>query len=141
MPQLQLAQKFVPEPTARWGQFISLTDLPPMMEQAIERLRELSQLPDNWDGYGSPKITQEAKQSVMGLLACMRSYAIPSIRLDPVSGGGVQFEWEIGLRALEIEVLPDGSVEYLVAEGQNMKEDALNNPATLPLLLQWLMRC
>lgn len=141
MPQVQLAQRYSAEPTARWGQFIPLTDLSPSMGLAIERLRELSSLPENWDGYGSPPLTQFAKLSTMGLLAAMRSYAIPSMRLDPVSGGGLQFEWEIGPRGLEVEVLPDGSVGYLIVEGANMQEGALTDQFTLIVLLRWLMRC
>lgn len=42
MPELQLAQNFVAEPTARWGQFIPLIDLSPMLENAIGRLRAIS---------------------------------------------------------------------------------------------------
>lgn len=77
----------------------------------------------------------------MALFGCMRSYAIPSMRIDPVSGGGVQLEWGIGARSLEIEILPDGSVEYLVVEGKDMLEGAVNDQTMLRLLLRWLMRC
>ena len=129
------------EPTARWGQFIPLIDLPMMLAQAIGRIRELSQLPDDWNGYGSPRLTEAAKQSAMALLSLLRSYATPSMRIDAVSGGGLQFEWEIGLRTLEIEILPDGTVEYLVADGDNMLEGAINDQSMLIGLLRWLMRC
>jgi hypothetical protein len=112
-----------------------------MLDQAIGRLRELSQLPDDWDGYGSPRVTAAAKRSAIALLAELRTYAIPGMHLDAVPGGGVQFEWAIGPRALEIEILPDGALEYLVAEADAMLEGSLNDPSTLLVLLRWLMRC
>ena len=137
----ELAQPLTSGPSARWSEVIPLTDLPPMLDQAISRLRELSQLADNWDGYGSPRITEAAKRSAIALLAELRSYAIPGMHLDGVPGGGLQFEWEIGPRALEIEILPDGALEYLVAERDDMLEGVLNDPSTLLVLLRWLMRC
>jgi hypothetical protein len=121
-----------------WNEVLPLTDLPPML---IDRLRELSQLGDDWDGYASPRITEPAKQSAVKMLSAMRSYAaMPSMQLDPVSGGGLQFSWEIGTRGLEVEILPDGAVEYLVADGDDMVEGALNDLATLLRLLRWLLR-
>lgn len=132
-----LARSFTSEPAA-WNEVLPLTDLPSLL---VDRLRELSLLGDDWDGYGSPRITEPAKQAAVKLLSVMWSYSgIPSMRLDPVSGGGLQFAWEIGTRGLEVEILPDGAVEYLVADGDDMVEGALNDPATLLHLLRWLLR-
>jgi len=132
-----LARSFTTEPAA-WNEVLPLTDLPSVL---VERLRELSLLGDDWDGYGSPRITEPAKQMAVTLLSVMWSYSgIPSMRLDPVSGGGLQFAWEIGTRGLEVEILPSGSVEYLVVDGDDMVEGPLNEPATLLHLLRWLLR-
>lgn len=132
-----LARSFTSEPAA-WNEVLPLTDLPSVL---VDRLRELSLLSDDWDGYGSLPITEPAKQVAVKLLSVMWSYSgIPSMRLDPVSGGGLQFAWEIGTRGLEVEILPNGSVEYLVADGDDMVEGALNEPATLLHLLRWLLR-
>jgi hypothetical protein len=141
MPQLQRAKKWNAESAAPWGQFISLMDLSPMLQQAIARLRELIQLPDDWDGYGSPRVTQVAQQRAMELLSEMRSYAIPSMRIDAVPGGGLQFDWRIGRREIELEVLPDGNVEYLASEGANSHEGSVLDETVVQQLLQWLMEC
>ena len=136
----QFAQIHAEEPEDRWEEYTPLTDLPPMHARAIRRMQELSRLPDDWDGYGSPRVSAPARRSAMGTLSLLRSYAIPSMRIDAVSGGGLQFEWEIGSRTLEIEFLPDGSVEYLVADGDEMQEGPVNDRSALLFLLRWLMR-
>lgn len=131
------ARSFTSEPSA-WNEVLPLTDLPSML---VDRLRELSLLGDDWDGYGSPRITEPAKQTAVNMLSSMQSYAtMPNMQLDPVTGGGLQFAWEIGTRGLEIEILPNGAVEYLVADGDDMVEGALNDSATLVRLLRWLLR-
>jgi hypothetical protein len=134
------ARTFTAEPSS-WDEVLPLTDLPPTVDNAVSRLRALSLFADNWDGSGSPHITKAAKQSAVALLLVMRPYAeMPAMQLDPVSGGGLQFSWEIGPRALEVEILPNGAVECLAADGDDMIEGPLNGPPALIGLLRWLLR-
>lgn len=135
-----LARPFPRDPSS-WNQVIPLTDLSPSLDQAVDRLHELSLLGDDWDGYGSPRITTSARETAFALLSTMRSYAaMPSMQLNPVSGGGLQFAWEFGPRGLEVEVLPNGCVEVLAVDGDQMTEGALEDPRRMLELLQWLLR-
>lgn len=52
----------------------------------------------------------------------------------------MQMEWQLGPRGLEIEILPDGAMQYLVA----MREETLEGPleeGMLEPLFRWLMQC
>jgi hypothetical protein len=41
---------------------------------------------------------------------------MPAAQIGPVSGGGLGIEWRLGERDLNLEILPDGIIEYLKAE-------------------------
>jgi hypothetical protein len=57
-------------------------------------------------------VLEEARR----LLAEMEPYVMPTAHIGPVSGGGLGIEWRLGGRDLNLEILPDGSIEYLKAE-------------------------
>ena len=83
----------------------------------LERLQAISELTDNWDGYGSP--APEA-QTLIAALEVLRQFipasvATPSVA--PTTTGGIQFEWHQGGWDIEIEVFPDGRA---VAWGENL---------------------
>jgi len=44
------------------------------------------------------------------------AFDLPTAHIGPVSGGGLGIEWRNGDRDLSLEILPDGSIEYLKAE-------------------------
>jgi hypothetical protein len=44
------------------------------------------------------------------------AYDLPTAHIGPVSGGGLGVEWRNGDRDLNLEILSDGSIEYLKAE-------------------------
>lgn len=85
------------------------------------RLRELSLYGPNWDSYDSPPPTAKAIQLTTGLLLWARIHSrdMPRPHLVPVSGGGIQLEWQLGSRELELEVLPDGYVEFLAVNDED----------------------
>jgi hypothetical protein len=51
---------------------------------------------------------------------------LPVPQIGPVPGGGIQIEWHVAERELAIEVLPNGSVEFLPVEGEAMNEGPLS---------------
>ncbi|MGL4550678.1 MAG: hypothetical protein ACRC33_05785 [Gemmataceae bacterium] len=106
---------------------------------AIIRLVSLQKLPPDWDTYGSPQVKTVAVYNAILILVAASKLGASAPRLGPVSGGGVQVEWDIGERGLELECLPGGTREYLKVEGGVMTEAAFN-PAEIPGLVSWVMQ-
>ena len=104
---------------------------------SVLRLRNL---PQSWDTYGSPRLQYGAQESAADLIALLALDEPPLPHVSPVPGGGVQFEWEFRNRALEIEILADGTMEFLaVAEDGFMTEGPLAYTHTqVPRLIRWL---
>lgn len=101
----------------------------------------IATLKQNWDGEGGQPIQQRVLSLAGELLLPLARLQPPTPRIAPVLGGGIQFEWEVAGRELEVEIMPDGSVEYLTADGESTQEGSLPD---LPIgeirnLVQWLM--
>lgn len=80
--------------------------------------------------------------------ACLMSLPadIPAPIIVPVPGGGVQFEWQLATRELEIEFCPGGRVEYLAVredetadEGELSAANAMGIYALLGFLREWML--
>jgi len=80
---------------------------------AADMVAKLNALTDNWDEEGSPRIRPEIVTKAVEVLCKLSSAIEPMSHACPVPGGGLQLEWQLPDRYLEIEVFPDGSVEYL----------------------------
>ncbi len=94
---------------------------------ARERLKQLSNLPENWNGYGSPTIHTDVIEHALSLLSELAKMGMPEPKIVPVSGGGIQFEWMQPMSEVEIEILPDKSIQYLVEDSKGaMLEDQVN---------------
>ena len=88
----------------------------PWLAEAHRSVSRLALLPDNWDGEGSPALKPVVLDEALRLLAEIEPYEMPMAHIGPVSGGGLGIEWRLGERDLNLEILPDGSIEYLKAE-------------------------
>ncbi|MGH7825502.1 MAG: hypothetical protein ACREQ7_10070 [Candidatus Binatia bacterium] len=119
---------------------VPLEILSPRQAEAIRRLGELVKLPHNWDSYGSPPPTRVAVETVVELLLRIDNRNLPAARVVPVSGGGVQLEWCVPGRELQLEVSGDGTAQYLKIEnGRPTKEEEITPTSNqLRLLLTWL---
>jgi hypothetical protein len=112
--------------TSHWVETIPLYGGMEWLLSAANALANLSTLPDNWDGAGSPPIAPEVITKAIDVLCRFRSAVEPMSHVSPVPGGGLQLEWHLRDRYLEIEVFPDESVEYLLeARGQAPEEGTL----------------
>jgi hypothetical protein len=126
---------------AQFGRILPLFMAAPEFAESLRTISELANLPDNWDSYGSPRLKSSAVQRAVEVLVAARSSYAPAPRIAAVSGGGLQIEWEMGARELEIEVLPDGSIEILMVEGEMMIESpapAEQVNSIVPTFLHWL---
>lgn len=93
------------------------------LKDAQDELHKLKELPENWDSYGSSRIKDKAVKTTANLLVDTAKFGMPKPYIFPVSGGGLQLEWQQGNKELEIEILPNGKIEYLkVNENGEMEE-------------------
>ncbi|HEY9833366.1 MAG TPA: hypothetical protein V6D26_22630 [Stenomitos sp.] len=121
---------------------IPLSKLSPWQLNTIRGIAKLANLPDNWDGYGSSKIQQKALETAFHLVLAIQLEEPPTPHISPVPGGGIQLEWQTSTRELELEILPDGSIEFLtVLEGNDIEEDCLplDRVGEAQRLIYWLM--
>lgn len=96
------------------------------LQPALERLEEFKMLREDWDSYGAVPISAIAISGARELAAEIISKHALSIRpagyafnVVPTPDGGVQLEWDIDARHLEIAVSPQGSLAYLFATTRN----------------------
>jgi hypothetical protein len=89
-----------------------------------DRLAHLAALGDNWDSFGSPPVTAAALalarrviERGVSILEEAGSVSPDPYHVAPIPGGGVQIEWRIEDRGLEVDVLPDGRIDITRAEG------------------------
>jgi|SRR6266404_1159264 len=95
------------------------------IREVAAKLDFIAGLRHNWDGEQGKPIEPRILAIASELLLPLSRFQPPVPRIAPVLGGGIQFEWEVAGRSLEIEILPDGSVEYLTAEGDRIEEGSL----------------
>lgn len=86
------------------------------LAEAHRSISRLAPLPENWDREGSPAPKPVVLDAAFRVLSEIESYEMPTAHIGPVSGGGLGIEWRLGERDLNLEILPDGSIEYLKAE-------------------------
>jgi hypothetical protein len=91
----------------------------------LKEVAKLARLPANWDGYGSPPVTEHAVRTAIDLLRAVEGGAVPAPHVCPVTGGGLGILWQASARRLEIEIVPDGSVEYAALTREGGEEHAI----------------
>jgi hypothetical protein len=125
----------------QWIRVTRLSEAPSWLQSALATVRRLAELPANWDGYGSPALPSRVVERATQLLTFLEWDELPVPQIGPVSGGGIQIEWHVADRELEIEILPDGSVEFLTVEGEAMHEGPLtvDRPDLSRALVRWVM--
>lgn len=142
MPATARSRKLPNPSETQWGAITPLlaeADL--WLRPAQRKISELAQLPENWDSYGSRSIQPAAIKQAADLIAYLSKFNLPSPHIFPVSGGGIQLEFEQGGRELEIEILPDGSLEFLkVDEKGEMQEGKVlsGSEPEIRRLVYWL---
>lgn len=135
-----------PAATIQWTGVLTLSpsttgDLA-YIQNIQESLDRIAELPRNWDQEGGEPIGQRVLSIANELLLPLARLQPPIPRIAPVLGGGLQFEWRAGPRELEIEILPDGSVEYLTIDGAQTQEGLLPDlpKQAVMSLVEWLMQ-
>lgn len=81
-------------------------------EKLFDELAELRDLEVNWDTYGSARISRAALNVAGEVVRVLTRKVAAAAFIAPISGGGIQFEWEKGELLFELEIRPDGRVFY-----------------------------
>ncbi len=116
------------------------------LSSALHRIRQISELPENWDSYGSTKVTSKALEASKTVLYQLHEEVLPDPFICPVPGGGIQFEWEVGTRELELEFMPNGSIEFLTVDKaaanleDGMMEGVVDGFSSVVVLSNWLLQ-
>ncbi len=127
-------------------------EMPPWLFDVLPRLKELASLQENWDSYGSPppsprlmgdalEIVQRAERLLEYLRA--QQAAMPTPSIVPLSGGGIQIEWQTPVKELELEFFerrPTVALAVNIATGETT-EGAFDagDCDMVSDLLAWLM--
>lgn len=144
----ELKPVFEPLPSAQWQRVTTLAGSPAWAVDAYRAISRLAELPSGWDTQASPPLQESAKDSASRVIEELERYdELPSPHIAPTVGGGLGIEWHHGPRELDVEILPDGSMEYLKTEvraiGGYQMEDGQVSPNSLReelrKLARWLM--
>ena len=119
-------------------------DCPPSwFPEAWRQLEAIAGLPDGWDSHGAPAPDREKVAAAARLLVCLGEGAdLPKPHINPTRSGGVQFEWEIGDRYFELEVMSQDEAAYLFCDDAAHVEEtgSLFGNQSLDAVLDYLQK-
>jgi len=114
---------------------------PKWLAKAKYDLDRIMALPENWDSYGSPSIPEVLYKNAENFLRSLEVEDIEPPFIAPVSGGGIQFEWQNKTRELEIEFVQSNVFGYLKIIGDEPVDEgqfSLQDYNSARLLIKWL---
>ena len=116
---------------------------PPWLSSALADIARIAALPPGWDGYGSPQLSVEEREQATQLLASITHSDLSAPNIVPVSGGGIQIEWQHCGRELELEIVAGAQeVIFLQVYGDGTTEEGSYPIADVNktrALLAWLL--
>ena len=85
----------------------------------IARIEKFSELEQNWDTYGSDKISLNSISSAIQIIKISETDSIVIDDAFPMRDGGVQLEKDFENHSIEIEVSPDNEITLLVYDKES----------------------
>ena len=84
---------------------------PAPIETLAERSRaaidELTSLEAGWDGYDGIAVLPGVREHALCLLEAIGKHTTFEPDVVPLSNGGLQLEWYVGIHEIEVEIAPD----------------------------------
>jgi len=105
---------------------------------ALKGVYKVRALRSNWDNEGGEPPSRQIVNFAKTLIASLPYEDLQIPFVVPTSCGGIQFEWSEGQKELELEILPDCSLEFLKVENGSPFDEG---PVALPQvysLFKWL---
>lgn len=126
----------------QWDRVTPLTDDSLWLLSALRKIAGLARLAENWDGHGSRPIQRGALQQSAPLLGLLSKSSLPEPQIFPVPGGGIQLEWQNAKCGAELEILPDGAMEFLIVDAAGeMREGSVSSSLEeVYRLINWFVR-
>lgn len=125
-------------PISPWAGGSSVLYLSDWQTAALKGVYKVRGLSPNWDNEGGTPPSDRLIDFAAIVVTSLFLEDLPIPFVVPTPRGGLQFEWNEGRRELDVEILPDCSLEFLKVEnGEPMEE----GPATffqLHGLFKWL---
>lgn len=124
--------------STQWAGSISSFYLSEWQKEALKGIIRLQYLEENWDHEGSSPPSRIAIETGKLLILELPFDDLPTPFVTPTSVGGLQLEWTDDQREIEIEVLTDGSLEFLKAENGNVINEGLISGYEVLGLFNWV---
>jgi len=113
------------------------------LTSALADVARIAELPQDWDGYGSAPLGIKEREHVTKLLSSIDNADLPAPNVVPISGGGIQIEWQHNARELELEIV-EGSEDLMFLK---VSSDGMMEENSYPIadsdrtreLLDWLI--
>jgi hypothetical protein len=135
----------VPDLSLQWEEVVVPgSDPAPWMSDALRAVNAFEELGPGWDGGDGPVPSTEVLQLARRIVVETAQVQIGQApHIGPVPGGGVQIEWHLGGRDLELEILPDLSLGLLAIDGERVFAQEVSIVERVPkarALVEWLTR-
>ena len=117
----------------------------PQLEVIVDRqLERLEALPPNWDHEGAPPIDHAIIEAARGFIGRLWAKILREPAVVPMHSGNLQFEWNEGVRSLEMEIEDARTVRFLKWDPEQgvEEEDSFDiaDTAQAVALIEWFMR-
>jgi len=125
-------------------QVIRELEAPDWVVAMLQRIDAFTQLESGWNGPGSRRVTAsriEAAQELMRRLYERYPDAIPEGAIPsfvPTSAGGIEFDWEVGDRFLNVELV-EGGYELAAVDGENPLYEGRATQQQVFAWIEWLL--
>lgn len=97
----------------------------PWLQEIALQLQAIAALSDGWDSYGASSPDANKVNAAWSLIVCLcESANLPKPYVNPTRNGGVQFEWEVGERYFELEVVAERAATYFYCDGDSHVEES-----------------
>lgn len=113
-------------------------EAPAWLTERVDQLRRLLELQENWDSYGAKPIDPRSVEFAILLLrslALVEGVEAPTVTASP--DGNAALCWDNGDRSLDVEILPDGIIDYSYLNDKNKEGTTLDANDLAILLTQW----
>ena len=103
-----------PLDSTQWSPVTKFSGSPEWLVDARKRLARLRVCLKIGTVKGGRHRSQSAIESAQRLLEEIEAYSeLPPVRIGPSASGGLGLEWRYENRDLDLDISPDGSIEYL----------------------------